>query len=322
MNYYVTLFDSNYLTRGLVMYRSLVRHANEFHLWIICFDDLAYQLLQQLNLDQVTLVSLSEFEDSELLQIKPQRTRQEYCWTCTPSTLLYVFNTESHVDTITYLDADLMFFSSPEPIFTEAENASILLTEHRYLPEYDESTIYGIHNVQFMMFRRNFEGLNALKWWRDRCIEWCYARFENGKFGDQKYLDDWKERFTGVHVVQHLGAGLAPWNAAQYHLTKNREDICVEKYPLIFYHYHGLKIHPFKIGYLSSYPLTPKLCEWIYSPYYQELNQSYREIQNLIPGFKLGIVDFPRLPKRPDNLYRFIRSIIKDIRQEKYYYYA
>ncbi|MFN5952428.1 MAG: hypothetical protein ACK6A9_18285 [Dolichospermum sp.] len=322
MNYYVTLFDSNYLTRGLVMYRSLLRHAGEFHLWIICFDDLAHQLLQQLNLEKVTLVSLSEFEDSELLKIKPQRTQREYCWTCTPSTLLYVLNTEPHVDTITYLDADLMFFSSPEPIFTEAKNASILLTEHRYLPEYDQSATSGIYNVQFMMFRRNIEGLNALKWWRDRCIEWCYARFENGKFGDQKYLDDWKERFPGVHIVEHLGSGLAPWNAAQYNLTKKGENIFVEEYPLIFYHFHALKIHPFKIGYLSNYPLKPELCEWVYYPYYQQLNQSYQEIQNLTPGFKLGIVNFPKPPKRPDNLYRFIRSVIKDIRQRRYYYYA
>lgn len=322
MNYYVTLFDSNYLTRGLVMYRSLLRHAGEFHLWIICFDDLALQLLQQLNLEKVTLVSLSEFEDSELLKIKPQRTQREYCWTCTPSTLLYVLNTEPHVDTITYLDADLMFFSSPEPIFTEAKNASILLTEHRYLPEYDQSATSGIYNVQFMMFRRNIEGLNALKWWRDRCIEWCYARCENGKFGDQKYLDDWKERFPGVHIVEHLGSGLAPWNAAQYNLTKKGENIFVEEYPLIFYHFHALKIHPFKIGYLSNYPLKPELCEWVYYPYYQQLNQSYQEIQNLTPGFKLGIVNFPKPPKRPDNLYRFIRSVIKDIRQGRYYYYA
>jgi hypothetical protein len=215
-----------------------------------------------------------------------------------------------------------MFFSSPEPIFTEAKNASILLTEHRYLPEYDQSATSGIYNVQFMMFRRNIEGLNALTWWRDRCIEWCYARFENGKFGDQKYLDDWKERFTGVHVIQHLGAGLAPWNAAQYNLNKNGEDIFVEEYPLIFYHFHALKIHPLKIGYLSGYPLKPELCEWVYYPYYQQLNQSYQEIQNLTPGFKLGIVNFPKPPKRPDNLYRFIRSVIKDIRQGRYYYYA
>ena len=47
MKYYVTLFDSHYLTRGLVMYNSLRHHAGEFHLWIICFDDLAHTLLSQ-----------------------------------------------------------------------------------------------------------------------------------------------------------------------------------------------------------------------------------------------------------------------------------
>ncbi len=321
MKYYVTLFDSNYLTRGLVMYESLLRHAGEFHLWIICFDDLAYQLLGQLNLAKVTLVSLSQFEDPELLRIKPQRTPREYCWTCTPSTLLYVLNTEPHVNTITYLDADLMFFSSPEPIFTEVDKASILLIEHRYLSKYDTSATNGIYNVQFMMFRRNQEGLNALKWWRDRCIEWCYAKYENGKFGDQKYLDDWQERFSGVHILQHLGAGLAPWNAAQYKLTKNNQDIFVEEYPLIFYHFHNFNIHRLKIQSFSIYPLTPEICEWIYYPYYQKLNQSYKEIQNLIPAFKLGTVYFPKFPKRPDNLYRFIRTMIRDIRHGKYYYY-
>jgi len=47
VKYYVTLFDSHYLTRGLVMYNSLRHHAGEFHLWIICFDDLAHTLLSQ-----------------------------------------------------------------------------------------------------------------------------------------------------------------------------------------------------------------------------------------------------------------------------------
>ena len=323
MHYYVTLFDSNYLTRGLVMYSSLLRHAGEFHLWIICFDDLAYQILEQLHLEKVTLVSLSQFEDPELLKIKPQRTQREYCWTCTPSTLLYVLNTEPHVHTITYLDADIMLFSSPKPIFTEAEKASILLIENRYLAEceYTYSKNCGIYNVQFMMFRRNIEGLNALQWWRDRCIEWCYDRSENGKFGDQKYLDDWPKRFNEVHILQHLGAGLAPWNAAQYKLTKNNEEIFVEKYPLIFYHFSGFKIHQLKIRSFSRFPFTEQICKWIYYPYYLELNQCYKQIQNFIPGFKLGRVYFPRFPKRPGNIYRFICTLLKDLKDGNDYYY-
>jgi hypothetical protein len=87
VRYYVTLFNSHYLTRGLVMYNTLRRHTENFHLWIICFDDLTHRLLTQMNLENVTPVSLKQFEDEALLRIKPQRTSQEYCWTCTPSAL-------------------------------------------------------------------------------------------------------------------------------------------------------------------------------------------------------------------------------------------
>jgi len=302
------------------MYRSLLRYGGDFQLWIICFDDLAYELLKKLKLEKVTLITLSQFEDEELLRIKPHRSSKEYCWTCTPSTVLYVLNTEPHVDAITYLDADLMFFSSPDPIFAELGKASILLTEHRYLPEFDQSANCGIYNVQFMMFRRNTEGLQALKWWRDRCIEWCFARFEDNKFGDQKYLDDWPKRFAGVHLLQHLGAGLAPWNVDQYSLKKQEGQVYVENDQLIFYHFHALHIYPFNIGYVyGNYTIRSReIRQWIYQPYLKEIGFVYREIRKLKSNFKLGIADFPKVPKRPDNLYKFFMSILTDIQQGRY----
>lgn len=322
MRYYVTLFDSNYLTRGLVMYRSLLQHIDEFHLWIICFDDLAYKILEQLQLDRVTLVTLSEFEDSELLAIKSNRTRQEYCWTCTPSTILYVLNNAPYVNAVTYLDADLMFFSSPEPIFTEAGQASIILTEHRYIPEFDNSSLYGIYNVQFMMFQRDEEGLKAINWWRDRCLEWCYLRLEDGKFGDQKYLDDWLERFQGVHILQNIGAGLAPWNAIQYSIYQLDNILYVDDIPVIFYHFHNLKLYPFNISHLSSYPINIDIINFIYINYLQEINKAYQQVSSIYPKFKGGITNFPCPPKRPDKLYRHIVNIIQDIQIGKYRKYA
>jgi hypothetical protein len=326
MKYYVTLFDSNYLTRGLVMYRSLRHYAGEFHLWIICFDDLAYEILDKLNLERVTLVSLEQFEDEELLRIKSGRTRAEYCWTCTPSTLLYVLNTERSVDSITYLDADLMFFSSPEPIFEEAGDASIILTEHRFSPELKENfSDSGNYNVQFMFFRRDSEGLQALKWWRDRCIEWCFARYEDNKFGDQKYLDDWLERFNGVHVVQHLGAGLAPWNANQYNLQKRYDQIYVNNSLVIFYHFHALELFPFDIGFLCRNPmyiLGHELKRFIYYTYFKEIQISYRLVRDFYPKFHLGISKFSRIPHRPRELYKFIESNFNSIQNGRFVLYG
>jgi hypothetical protein len=323
MRNYVTLFDSNYLTRGLAMYRSLLAHGEDFHLWIICFDDLAYQILDRLKLKNITLVCLNEFEDEELLSIKSGRTYVEYMWTCTPSVALYVLNKEPSINSITYLDADLMFFSSPESIFTEVNQASILITEHRYLPGYDQSESNGIYNVQFVMFRRDASGLEAVKWWRDRCIEWCFYRAEDNKLGDQKYLDDWPQRFKDVHVLQHLGGGLAPWNVSQYKLSKLENQVYVEQYPLIFYHFHAFKLYSEWLSYLfPNYPITHQIREWIYRPYLEFISAAYAEVRSIDPTFKRGITGIPNFPPKPLDSYKFIKESLRDFQSGRFLKYS
>ena len=36
---FVTLFNSNYLSRGITMYNSLLATNSDFHLYIVAFDD-------------------------------------------------------------------------------------------------------------------------------------------------------------------------------------------------------------------------------------------------------------------------------------------
>lgn len=248
---FCTLFDSNYLSRGIALYRSLEKHCENFHLYIFAFDSRTFQILKKMSLEKATVISLSEFEDEELLKVKPTRSVAEYCWTSTSSTILYVLE-NFNVDNCTYVDADVFFYSSPKPIFDELGNKSILITEHRYSPQYNKELKAGKYCVQFVTFRKDENGMKALKWWRDRCLEWCYARYEDGKFGDQLYLDDWTERFEGVHVLQHLGGGLAAWNVQQYNFkVMNDKIIGIEKlsskeFEVIFYHFHYLKF--FKDG--------------------------------------------------------------------------
>jgi len=188
------------------MYESLERCSGDFHLYVFAFDDKSYELLQKLDYEYMTVISLDSFEDDELLKVKSERGAGEYCWTCTPSVIKYAIENYD-LDSCTYLDADLYFFANPAVLIDEMKGASVLITDHRYTSEYDQSATSGIYCVQFMTFKNNDFGLNVLNWWRDACIEWCFNRFEDGKFGDQKYLDDWPNRFEGIHVLQHLGGG-------------------------------------------------------------------------------------------------------------------
>jgi len=237
MRNYCTLFDSNYIHKGLALYQSLVSVSDDFHLFVMAFDITCYSELKDFNLPHMTVVFLDEFETTELLEVKDSRTKAEYCWTCGPSVIFY-FIQKYELESCTYLDADIMFFSSPEPIYAEISDHSTAITEH-----FTKDEIGGRFCVQFVYFKNDSFGIEALTWWRDCCIEWCFSRYEDGKFGDQKYLDFFPEKFQKVCILKNRGVGVAPWNAYQYDFSTfgkiNHHSNLVD---IIFYHFHGARI--------------------------------------------------------------------------------
>jgi len=299
---YCTLFDSNYLTRGLAMYESLKKHSDSFHLYVFTFDELSYKLLKKMSLSDMSVISLDEFEDEELLKIKGDRSAGEYCWTCTPSTILYCIDTYD-LESCTYLDADLYFYSNPIVLIEEMGDKSVLITEHRYTPEYDQSTTSGVYCVQFMTFKNDINGRKVLEWWRNSCNDWCYARFEDGKFGDQKYLDDWTSRFDGVHELQNLGGGVAPWNVQQY-------DLLDDEFRLIFYHFHNFKFLENARVELGGYKLKKSVIDKLYKPYIRHLDElterlkKYDDKNDYNGIVKKGSLDWK-------DVFRYIRRKIK-----------
>lgn len=284
MLYFCTLFNKNYFSRGLAMYDSLKKHCNSFHLYIFAFDEITYSILKRMKLDSATIISLEELENEVLLSVKADRSFGEYCWTCTPSTISYVLDNYSH-DHCTYIDADIYFYRDPLILFNELNKNSILITEHRYTKKYDQTETSGKYCVQFITFKNNEYGLKALDWWEERCIEWCYNRVEKGKFGDQKYLDDWPERFEQTHELKHLGGGVAPWNVQQYEIMSldgrlyGVEKDTERKFELVFYHFHNLKINRDNSVLLSHcYELSASVIENVYFPYLLQLEQAKNDI--------------------------------------------
>jgi hypothetical protein len=275
MQNYCTLFDSNYMARGVAMYESLASVAKDFHLYIFAFDDISLEALRKMNLEKVTVVSLTELENERLLEAKKNRGRGEYCWTCSSSTIKYVIEKYS-VDNCTYIDADMIFYSDPKVLIDEMGDASVLIPPHRYSKRYLKSIVSGKYCVEFVTFKNTPAGMKVLNWWVDKCIEWCYNRLEEGKFGDQKYLDEF-EKFEGVHVLEHLGGGVAPWNVQQYIPSIKdgkifgKEIVSGNEFPFVFYHFHGLKFMENNKVDLSYYHLTKKVVDFIYKPYVKAL---------------------------------------------------
>ena len=128
--YFCTLFDKGFLLKGLALHGSLTKHvADGFTLWILCMDEETNTILQKLNLPNVRLLTLFDVEDETLQTARANRSPRKYCFTLSPSLPLFLLK-NNDIESITYLDADLYFSSSPEVVFEEMGANSIMIIPH------------------------------------------------------------------------------------------------------------------------------------------------------------------------------------------------
>lgn len=318
--YFCTLFDSGYLLKGLAMIRSLARFCSDLNIHILCMDSQTKYILESLNLPYINCISLEEVENDELLKAKADRGVAEYCWTLSSNFTMYVMENYKEIELLTYLDADLFFFSDLQPIFDEIGDSSIAIIEHRFTKRLKDREVNGKFCVEWVGFRRDEQGLSCLSRWSKQCIDWCYYRLEDGKMGDQKYLDEWPSRYSKCHIIMHPGAGIAPWNYAQYNFESAiNGDITVEDAPLIFYHFHQFQLlDNGKFDRLSNFYTSEKTePSKIYEMYELELKQCLLNVRTIKPDFKAGLkkaqsIYFRRLIQKyvPSSVKNSIRKFV------------
>jgi hypothetical protein len=299
------------------MYESLKEKCNNFHLYIFAFDDLSYKILKDYKLDSATVISMDQFETDELREVKKYRTTAEYCWTCTPSTVSYILK-NFDVPHCTYVDADLFFYSDPSVLVSEMEEncKSVLITEHRFspLPRLYEEKRGGRFCVQFITFMNKESSLQVLEKWRQQCIAWCYARHEDGRFGDQKYLDDWPSTYPDIHILQHQGGGIAPWNLTQYIFSKagNSFNGKIKKnkseFKVVFFHFQYVKFLENGLCDIGWYYISSCVRELFYKPYLNKVEYIEKKILDLNMNFKPGLTGF-----KTNNLKNLLKAMIKKI---------
>jgi hypothetical protein len=317
--HFCTYFDSKYLARALALHASLVRHCSSFTLWALCLDESSEKVLSKLALPSVETIPLVtlEADDPELSGAKANRSLIEYYFTCTPSLPLHILRRQPAVDLITYLDADLWFFGDPRVVFAELGQKSVGIIPHRFAEAIRDRECFGVYNVGWVSFRRDGPGLECLEYWRSRCLAWCSDIVGPQGFADQKYLDDWPQRFQGVSVIAQKGANLAPWNVANYKLASRGKRLFVDEDPLIFFHFHGLRRVNrwlYESGFaLYEAVLSARMRRQIYRPYLREL----RRISVQLEGF--GLADplppgvRPLLASRPRQ--SSFRSAVRSMRR-------
>lgn len=302
LEHYCTLFNSAYLPMGMSLISSLGKNQKDSAIFVLCLDDETHHALQELSISNVNPIKLCEIEDyfPELLESKGDKKIGEYCWTLTSHICLFLLE-KFKLCRITYLDADLFFLKNPMDLIDEmlSYKKHVLITEHGYDPKYNQEQTSGRFCVQFVTFQNTDQGLKVLKWWKDRCIEWCYARFENGKFGDQKYLDQWPILFEeDIHILKDKNLTLAPWNV-NFRLGKS-------KISPVFYHFHGFKFLSEQEVVLYTDYKVGKMAKEIYVQYVKSICSSILKMKNKRLTFSFPI-------KNKWDIKRYISNKIKKL---------
>lgn len=316
VRHFCTYFDHNYLPRAVVMLESLHEHCPHAHVHVLCLSDQCYDALTAFAYPYVSLIRLDELEaaDPTLAATRSTRSLIEYYFTITPCLPWYLLAKDTGIKEITYLDADMMFFSSPEPIFEEAQDASVIITPHRFATHLTDLVKYGFYNVSWMTFRSTIKGLKCLSWYRDACLEWCKDELEADRFADQKYLDSFSQLFDGVHSIEHNGCGVAPWNLADAKVEQKSTWVTVNSELLIFYHAQGFKNirGPFYSSGLRNFhsKLSGAAKEYIVEPYAQSYVAAVQQSKSVV-----GINSFAGIRKEQKKTRKFLRDC-KNIFQE------
>lgn len=284
--HFVIPFDINYLPKALVTYSSLSQFHNNFIFHAFCFDNLTYEVIKNLKYQNFIPYKPSDFENKELLKAKNQKTKMyEYYWSCKAYLVEKVMD-EQNADIVTYIDCDFMFFDTPEYIFDEMEKADVLIQPNNFSAEEAKQFIpVGYYCTCFESFRNNQNGRNILKWWHKKCMDWCYAEFKDGLFADQKYLDDWRLRFSNVREITTVGANITPWNVQKYDISVKQKKIHVNRWPLVYYHFHSFKMNLINYSYQITgdrenyYRISNEVKIIIYPPYIKSLKDAIRKLK-------------------------------------------
>jgi len=286
VNHYCTYFDGGYLARGMALWRSLKRHDPAAVLWVLGLDETAVRAVQKLAGADLHPVPLADLEaaDPALAAAQQDRSRAEYYFTLSPCWPRWLLERHPEIGVITYLDADMMFFSDPAPLFSELGAGNVLIVEHRFPDFLRAHESRGRFNVGVLCFRNSPEGRRCLDVWREQCLAWCHDRAEAGRYADQKYLDDWPRLFSGVVICRHPGVNLAPWNWMNYRYRFAGGRLLVNGQPLVVFHFALFKPRGrfrFDSGQLEFGVMPLRLRSWLYGRYFALLEEVQKQTDAL-----------------------------------------
>jgi hypothetical protein len=217
---------------------SISLQTNEFVLHVLVIDETPPQ--ESANIKFYELKHLSSNQASRAIS-RYGKKADALRWTMKPLFMRHLLH--GH-ESVIYVDNDVAFYSSPEFLFKELNNHSILLTPHDYEHSPYENQNWLEANFKIGLYNAGFIGASidakaALEWWAECCIYRCEKSYWRGLYDDQKYLDLMPILDRNTKVLDHKGCNVAGWNRnTSCRTTTNGITNILDLYEIVFIHFN------------------------------------------------------------------------------------
>lgn len=181
------------------------------------------------------------------------------------------------VESVTYLDPDIVVFRPLAAVREALTAAPLALTPHTTRPlttpgnpTNEDLAKSGRFNLGFLAARRDPEVAQLVDWWAERCRFDCRVDLEAGLFTDQKWMDEAPARVPSAAILEDPALNLAYWNLEGRELARDGSGWTVDGRPLVFFHFSGfdpdrplrLSKHQNRIAVAKGSPLARLLADY------------------------------------------------------------
>ncbi len=166
---------------------------------------------------------------------------------------------------VIFLDSDTCLYNALDPVLSDLDRHSIVLTPHYTTPQSNHATEsdcgmmrFGPFNLGFYAVTNSEQAIKFLTWWSDRCLRFGFFETQFGLSTDQKWVSIAPCFFDDILISFNLGYNAAPWNSYERMISKasNGQYVVNNQFPLIFFHFSNFNDED--PGYLEKRSLCEK----------------------------------------------------------------
>ncbi|HET7117476.1 MAG TPA: hypothetical protein VFI29_13345, partial [Hanamia sp.] len=295
-NTFFTLCSNNYLAQAKTLGDSLIRFNPGYKFIIGLVDELNTEINYQ-SFEPYTILPVAQIGIRDFENLWKKYTIVEFNTSVKASYFKYIFNHDTEVNTVCYLDPDISVYYSLQILEDAFKDNNILLTPHIQSPialdgkEPGENNFlnYGLYNLGFIGIHRNCTIPGGfLDWWEERILSVGFHDTLNGFFVDQLWINFVPLFYEKVKILKNPGLNAAPWNLHERKIVEENDYTFKmgDGSPLYFFHFSNFKFkEPDKMSkYYNRYTFEnhPELKRF-YRDYYARLIKNKIEALSEIP---------------------------------------